>query len=91
MVSGLTALKSADFWRATHQPAVEMSPEDAAVLGLTGGQAAIVRSEHGELRLPVKVTDKCPSGLVFVPRGLANAPVGALLGGKDAVTVSVTT
>ncbi|MBM4048486.1 MAG: NADH-quinone oxidoreductase subunit NuoG, partial [Planctomycetes bacterium] len=56
MVSGLTALKSADFWRATHRPAVEMSPDDAAALSLTDGQAAIVRSAHAELHLPVKVT-----------------------------------
>ena len=45
---------------------LEVSPEDADELKLTNGEEVDVVSRRGRIRVPVKVTDRSPSGLVFM-------------------------
>jgi anaerobic selenocysteine-containing dehydrogenase len=46
-----------------------LHPDDAASLGLTDGDDAIVRSRVGEVRVPVEVTDAIRQGVVSIPHG----------------------
>jgi anaerobic selenocysteine-containing dehydrogenase len=50
-------------------PYVEMTPHDAAARGLSDGDTARVHNQRGELRLPVRVTERLAPGLVAVPFG----------------------
>jgi anaerobic selenocysteine-containing dehydrogenase len=46
-----------------------LHPDDAARLGLADGDAALVRSRVGEVRIPVEVTDAIAPGVVSIPHG----------------------
>jgi len=48
---------------------VQVHPEDAARLGLVDGAVASVRSQVGEIELPVEVTDAVMAGVVSIPHG----------------------
>src|SRR5205814_6122110 len=48
-------------------PFVEVHPLDAAAAGLADGEPAQLTSRRGTVRLPVRLSDRVPSGLVFVP------------------------
>lgn len=45
---------------------VEMSPEDAEMLGISNNDRVTVESRRGKLTTTAKVTDKMPKGLVFM-------------------------
>lgn len=48
---------------------MHVHPDDAAALGLSDGDPAIVRSRVGEVRVPVEVTDAIRPGVVSIPHG----------------------
>ncbi len=48
-------------------PYVEMNPEDAARLGLDDGDRVRATSRRGSIILPVRVTSRVNSGIVFMP------------------------
>jgi ferredoxin-nitrate reductase len=48
-------------------PFVEVHPADAERLRLAAGEPVLVSSRRGTVRLPVKVSDGVPPGMVFVP------------------------
>ncbi len=45
---------------------VEISPEDAAKQNLADGEEVEVSSRRGKVRVPVKITDRSPAGVVFM-------------------------
>ncbi|MCC2615355.1 molybdopterin-dependent oxidoreductase [Aestuariibacter halophilus] len=48
---------------------VQMHPHDAANLGIEQDETVILRSERGEIRLPVDITEDIMPGVVSVPHG----------------------
>ena len=50
-------------------PYVELHGDDAGRLGLTEGETARVANERGELRLPVRITERLRPGVVAIPFG----------------------
>jgi formate dehydrogenase alpha subunit len=48
-------------------PFVEMNPADADNLELTDGETVQASSRRGKITLPVRVTDRVPAGMVFMP------------------------
>ncbi len=44
---------------------LEMHPADAESMGLRDGQEVVIRSQHGEIELPVMLTEKIIEGHVF--------------------------
>ncbi|MEX2292306.1 MAG: molybdopterin oxidoreductase family protein [Acidimicrobiales bacterium] len=59
---------------------MHLHPDDAAALGLAGGDAAIVRSRVGEVRIPVEVTDAIRPGVVSIPHGWGHDLEGVRMG-----------
>ena len=53
-----------------------LHPDDAARLGLADGDAALVRSRVGEVRIPVEVTDAIAPGVVSIPHGWGHGVEG---------------
>ena len=53
--------------RREPRPFVEVHPFDAATTGLADGEEAQLSSRRGTVRLPVRLSDRVPPGLVFVP------------------------
>ena len=58
---------------------VEMSPDDAAGLGLSDGAGVVVRSSQGEMKARLKLNKRFPGGVVFVPENFADARLNRLL------------
>ncbi len=48
---------------------VFLNPEDAGRLGLAPGDVAVVRSEVGELEVPVAASEDVPRGVAVLPKG----------------------
>ena len=46
---------------------VEMSPIDAARLGLVEGDLVVVTSKRGRVEAPLHITEKSPPGVIFMP------------------------
>ena len=45
---------------------LEINPQDAADLRLTDGEEIFLSSRRGRVRVPVRITDRSPEGLVFM-------------------------
>jgi predicted molibdopterin-dependent oxidoreductase YjgC len=45
---------------------LEVSPQDAVKLKLSGGEMVRLSSRRGSLRVPVKITERSPGGVVFM-------------------------
>jgi anaerobic selenocysteine-containing dehydrogenase len=58
---------------------MHLHPDDAAALGLADGDAAVVRSRVGEIRVPVEVTDAIRPGVVSIPHGWGHDLAGTRL------------
>jgi predicted molibdopterin-dependent oxidoreductase YjgC len=61
-----------------NEPFVEIHPRDAAALGVGDGTQVRVRSRRGEVKLPARVTDAVPPGVVFMPFHFAEAAANLL-------------
>jgi ferredoxin-nitrate reductase len=59
--------KARKLMRREPRPFVEIHATDAASTGLADGDTAQVSSRRGTVRLPVRLSDRVPPGLVFVP------------------------
>ncbi|MFW6150524.1 MAG: molybdopterin oxidoreductase family protein, partial [Chloroflexota bacterium] len=57
---------------------VEISPEDAARLGISDGEIVRVSSRRGELTVRAKVTDASPWGVVFMSFHFSESPANIL-------------
>lgn len=55
------------------EPLLELHPNDATAIGLTGGERARVWNERGELTLGVTISDRLQPGLVAIPFGWHHA------------------
>jgi anaerobic selenocysteine-containing dehydrogenase len=55
-------------WEAAGQ--MEISPEDAAALGLEAGERLLVRSAFGAVRRPIRITSDVQQGQLFLPTGV---------------------
>jgi ferredoxin-nitrate reductase len=53
--------------RQEPKPFAEVHPHDATSAGLADGDTAQVSSRRGTVRLPVRLSERVPPGLVFVP------------------------
>lgn len=62
------------------EPLLEVSPEDAAALGVKDAAKVALTSPHARMEAKVKVTGKSLPGTVFLPFGFAEVPVAKLLG-----------
>ena len=49
------------------QAFLEMHPENATAMGLKEGDIALVESRRGDVRVPVRITDRIKKGAVFLP------------------------
>ncbi len=57
---------------------IEIHPDDASKLGVTDGDKMKVKSERGEIEVPVCVTDKSSPGVVFLAFHWRESPANAL-------------
>ncbi|MGH2627114.1 MAG: molybdopterin dinucleotide binding domain-containing protein, partial [Anaerolineales bacterium] len=60
-------------------PSVWLNPEEAAARGVDEGSLAEVSSPHGRLVLRVRLTNRVPRGIAYVPRGDDAVPTNRLL------------
>jgi formate dehydrogenase major subunit len=66
---------------------LEISPRDAAELGVADGDLVRVRSRHGEATLPAEITDRVVAGTVFTTFHDPSTGVNHLIGDhRDQVT-----
>ncbi|HEV3258264.1 MAG TPA: formate dehydrogenase subunit alpha [Gemmataceae bacterium] len=81
---GEMSRRTSGLLEAYPQALVEVSPEDAAKIGLNGHQAVRVRSRRGELVARAVVTDRVAPGVVFAnfhfpgPSNVNNVTIAAL-------------
>ncbi len=66
--------------RESPEPYVEISEEDARSLNIRNNQIVTIESKHGSIKIKARITDKIPSGIVFVPFHFAEARVNRLVG-----------
>jgi predicted molibdopterin-dependent oxidoreductase YjgC len=59
-------------------PIVELSPFDAAELGVRDGDAVIVRSRRGQVRISVRLSDRVARRQVFIPMHYREAAANLL-------------
>jgi NADH-quinone oxidoreductase chain G len=72
------------------EAALGVHPEDAAPLGLRDGTPARVRSQVGEMVLPVRLDPDLPRGVVMAVRNLGEVSLGTILRpGERATLVQV--
>ncbi|MFW6126398.1 MAG: formate dehydrogenase subunit alpha, partial [Chloroflexota bacterium] len=57
---------------------VEISPDDAARLGISHGETVKVSSRRGELTVRASITDASPWGVVFMPFHFSESPANML-------------
>ncbi|HEV3473863.1 MAG TPA: NADH-quinone oxidoreductase subunit G [Actinomycetota bacterium] len=68
---------------------VEVNPGDATRLGLAEGNEAVVRTEAGEARLPVRVSAGIVEGAAFVPYNQRGFRANVLLSGTTRAMATV--
>jgi predicted molibdopterin-dependent oxidoreductase YjgC len=68
---------------------VELSREDAKGLGVLDGEVVTVKGSGVELKLKVKVGNRLPRGVVFVPYHFAEAGINKIYKGESAVAVEI--
>ena len=57
---------------------VEVNPADAALMGISDGEAVRVASRRGEITLRANVTEKTNAGVIFIPFHFAEAAANLL-------------
>jgi NADH-quinone oxidoreductase subunit G len=71
------------------EPFLEVHPEDAERLGLEPGTPALVRTEAGQVELPVRVTDGVARGAAFVPWNQRGFRASTLFAGVPRIAATV--
>lgn len=64
--TGTQTRRSAGFDALAPHEWAEISPEDAAEMGIANGEEVEVVSRRGRVRVHAKITDRSPAGLVFM-------------------------
>lgn len=59
---------------------LEMSPHDAAMLGIGCGERVIITSRHGSVKISANMNENLPAGVVFTTFHSAESPVNQLVG-----------
>jgi len=73
-----------------YEAAAEVNELDSHQMGVQDGDRAMIRTEHGEFELPVRVSSVVPRGVVFIADHLSEAPVLTLNhNGPDGMPVGV--
>ncbi len=67
---------------------LEMHPTDAESLGVETGQTVNVRSRHGDIELPVQITDRIVEGHVFTTFHFPEIRTNLLVGQSADVNTS---
>jgi formate dehydrogenase alpha subunit len=62
----------------TPPPAVTLSPEDAAALGIASGDLVRIQSKKGALSLSARVGEECPPGVFFLPIAYPELKINSL-------------
>jgi formate dehydrogenase major subunit len=57
---------------------LKINPEDAAHLGLKDGETVHVISRRGKVKVKIKITDICPSGVVSMTFHFHESPTNIL-------------
>jgi NADH-quinone oxidoreductase subunit G len=71
------------------EPFMEINPEDADRLELEDGASASLKTEGGEIELPVRVTDGIVAGAAFVPWNQAGLRANSLFRGSARIAAAV--
>jgi NADH-quinone oxidoreductase subunit G len=61
---------------------LELHPSDAAAVGVTDGDVAVVRTDAGAAELPVRVTEHIAAGAAFVPFNQPGLAANTLFSGR---------
>jgi anaerobic selenocysteine-containing dehydrogenase len=72
-----------------HTNHLYMHPEDAAARGLKEGDPARIRTDHGAVEAPVRLTDDLMPGTVALPHGWGHGAAGGLRVAQAAAGVNV--
>jgi len=84
------ALHSPDADKLHREDALRINPADAAAHGLTDGGTAVIRTNLGEMRIRVHVTEEVPPGVLWAPLYYDGGAPAALFGaGQPAVAVEI--
>lgn len=59
---------------------LEMSPQDAAKLGIGCGERVTIASRHGSVKISASINESLPAGVVFATFHSAESPVDQLVG-----------
>ena len=87
---GRLLLRARELKDALQEPAfVEVSPGDAARLGLADGATAVVATAAGRATLPVRVTDAVAPGAAFVPFNQPGLAANTLLAGSFSIPATL--
>ncbi len=78
--SGTMSRRTDILERESPEPYVEVSNEDATKLDVRNSQTIKIESRHGSIKAKVRVTDRVPSGIVFVPFHFDESRVNRLIG-----------
>ena len=73
----------------TKEALLKINPEDALSLGLAAGDSAKVISSHGEITVPVKLTNEVPASVVFLPEHFAIPAANDLTLNSNLVRVTI--
>ena len=81
----------ADELKATlEEPAfAEMHPVDAEKKGLVGGASVRLRTERGDVLVPLRVTEHVAAGSVFLPFNQPGVAANTLLSGRSTAAVTI--
>jgi predicted molibdopterin-dependent oxidoreductase YjgC len=69
---------------------IELGRKDAARIGVVEGDKVKVKSDSGELALPVKVGLRLPEGVVFAPYHFESNSINSITSNAPVTYVSVT-
>jgi predicted molibdopterin-dependent oxidoreductase YjgC len=87
---GLQSVDAEELKAALAQgPFLEIHPDDAERLGLADGAPAVLRTEAGEVELPVRVTEGIAAGVAFVPWNQAGFRANSLFRGRPRIAATL--
>ena len=81
--AGSRSARSARLSRFRPEAFLEISRSDAAGAGINNDDIVTVRSEHGELAAPARLSDALPPGVLFMPLSFPDLPVYELFSTGD--------
>jgi formate dehydrogenase alpha subunit len=77
--NGTMSTRSANNLAVSDRGEIQVAAADAARLGIGDGATVTVKSAHGSVSGPARVTDRLPAGILFAPCHFAGLNAAALL------------